>query len=893
MTPSPAKPGTVKKSFDGMEKSSILINALFKKFQEKHQGLKAEFCENAVPEKRFDFHNRLTALVDETLTAAASLLQDGNHKKSRKEERGLPCIIAVGGYGRRELAPSSDVDVLFLTEDALSASGRKIVETLNTAFWNAGVKLSYSVRTLEDCEEAMRSDLYFITSLLEKRRVWGPEATYERLEAALEKYLAASSPSVFVAAKLAEQEARHKKMGDTRYHLQPNLKESKGGLRDIHTLLWIANFLYGETTPKGLVKKGLLTAQEARTLQQAQEFFWTVRWHLHAIAGRGADRLSFDVQPEIALRMGYGDAEPNRRAERFMKDYFRMAAETGHLTRILCAAIEAQSLGGGATAGTKKLALAGMIEGFPVANNRLTAETGHFERTPSDIVRIFRVSQNSGHDIHPDALRAMRDTLPEADFSLDGEAYRLFLLILLDEKKSEQTLRRLNEAGVLSALLPDFGNIFAHMQYDMYHVFTADEHTIRAVGMMHAIENGDLTDEAPLAHELFRKIHSRRALYAAMFLHDIAKGTGGQHSAKGAAIAKKVCPLLGLAPEETETVAWLVENHLLMTMTAFKRDLNDPKSIADFVAAVQSPERLKLLHILTCADIMAVGPDRWNAWKAGLLAELYYKSAEHMSGTPRDRDDDEQFIIARKKTRRLVGEDAPTLQYLSDYAPRYFWLSFTPENIASFVKTLRKHPAKEPTVIKVTPEPNQGYTEVFVFTPDRKGLFATLSGAMAASGASIVDARIFTLSNGMALDVFQIQALDGQVYENTAFLQKTLKSALAGSLDLEAEIAERRKGAPQKGRHFAVQPRVIIDNDASASNTVIEVNGRDRPGFLFDVTSALTQAGLQISAAKVTTFGARAVDVFYVKDAFGLKITHREKIAAVESRLKEALGKNG
>jgi [protein-PII] uridylyltransferase len=376
-----------------------------------------------------------------------------------------------------------------------------------------------------------------------------------------------------------------------------------------------------------------------------------------------------------------------------------------------------------------------------------------------------------------------------------------------------------------------------------------------------------------------------------MFLHDIAKGTGGAHSTKGAEIARRIAPQLGLSDEETETSAWLVEHHLLMTMTAFKRDLNDPKTIEDFVALVQSPERLKLLTILTTSDIMAVGPDRWNNWKSGLLSELYYKSMEHMAGTPKDREDSDQFIILQKKVRRLVGEETKALQYLGDYAPKYFWLSFPTEAIAGFVHALHRNTGKDATVIRVSPNPAQDFAEVFVFTPDKKGLFATLSGAMSASGASIVDARIFTLTNGMALDVFQIQDLNGHVYENTAYLQKTLNKALAGQIDLAAEIAERQRNAPKKGQHFTVQPRVIIDNDASVSNTVIEVNGRDRPGFLYDVTSALTNAGLQISAAKITTFGSRAVDVFYVKDAFGLKIVHQKKLQSIENALKAALEK--
>lgn len=816
----------------------------------------------------------------------------GEIGKSKKGEHSFPCIVAVGGYGRLELAPASDVDVLLLSDGPLSPAGEKFVQALGTVFWNAGMKLSYSVRSLDECVAALPADLHFVTSLLERRLVWGAKKTFQKLGDAIGHYTQTLPPAAFIAAKLAEQEARHKKMGDSRYQLQPNIKESKGGLRDIQTLLWISNFLYGAETPEAMVEKGILSAKEAATLKDAQEFLWAVRWHLHLLAGRFDDRLAFDIQPEIAARMGYKEAEPNKRAERFMKDYFMTANEVGHLTRILCADLESRSLSSGATAGTRKAAIADIIDGFPLRHNRLTiSDKTHFRKTPSDIVRIFRTSQNSGHDIHPDALRAIRNAVKNADFTQDGEAYRLFLLILLDEKKSEQTLRRLNEAGVLSALLPDFGNIFAHMQYDMYHVFTADEHTIHAVGMMHKLENGELAEQAELATGLFKKIQSRRALYAAMFLHDIAKGTGGKHSEKGASVARKICPLLGLTPEETETVVWLVENHLIMNMFALKRDLNDPKAIEDFIGYVQSPERLKLLAILTTADIMAVGPDKWNNWKAGLISELYYKAQEAMSGTPKDRDDDESFVIQQKKTRRLVGDNAPTLQYLADYAPKYFWLSFPPETIAGFVKALRKNTGKDSTVIRITPDPEHDFTEVLIFTPDRKGLFATLSGAMAASGASIADARIFTLTNGMALDVFQVHDLNGRAYENNAFLQKTIKAALAGTIDLDAEIAERRRNAPQKTRHVAAQPRVIVDNNASVSNTVIEVNGKDRPGFLYDITSALTQLGLQISAAKITTFGSRAVDVFYVKDSFGLKIVHRARVALIEKTLISALQK--
>jgi [protein-PII] uridylyltransferase len=652
-------------------------------------------------------------------------------------------------------------------------------------------------------------------------------------------------------------------MGDSRYQLEPNVKEGKGGLRDIHTLLWITNFLYGVQRPEDMVRKNILTAAEAATLKKALHFFWTVRCHLHFLSERADDRLSFDSQPRIAGLMGHQDAEPNVRAEKFMRDYFLLAKEVGHLTRILCAEIEAQSLSGGATAGAKKMVLQDTIEKFPVKGNRLTVENANtFKKFPPEIIRIFRVSQATGLDIHPDALRHIRNAIGKLapELRRSSEAHRLFLDILLDTKKAEQTLRHMNEADVLGALIPDFNNIVAHMQYDMYHVFTADEHTIHAIGMLHRLENGELAEAAPLAAALFPNIHSRRALYTAMFLHDITKGTEGKHSETGARAAKELCPRLGLTPEETETVSWLVQEHLSMAMTTLKRDLNDPKTIEDFVSVVQSPERLKLLTILTTADIMAVGPDRWNNWKSGLLAELYYKSAAVISGTNHPHP---PTLRAGPSLSRDAGHEA--------------------EQGASCGR------GEGATQIKITPQPRHDYTEVMISTPDKKGLFATLSGSMAASGASIVEARIFTQSNGMALDVFHIQNLKGHVYENSKFLHKTIQAALNGKIDLAAEIRERQKGASRKTDLFKAAPRVIIDNNASTSNTVIEVNGHDRPGFLYDITSALSRQGLQISAAKIATFGSRTVDVFYVRDSFGLKILHPDKLQSIENSLKQAL----
>jgi [protein-PII] uridylyltransferase len=839
------------------KESSLEINNINDLFDIQLKELKERFLQTEdIYNAGFEFQYKYTDLIDKTIRelAAFSFIE--------AEAGQPPALIALGGYGRKELSPYSDIDLVFVQEQPFSKQARKLIESLTSHFWNAGLKISASARTLKECEEAMGEDISFLTSLLEKRLVWGPKPIFTKLERAYQEHIRKTPPGYFVTAKLDERDLRHHKMGDSRYQLEPNIKESKGALRDIHTLLWITNFLYGISRAEDLVNEDILTSEEAKTLWRAQHFFWTVRCHLHFIAGRANDRLSFDSQPLIAGLMGYTDNEPNVRAEKFMKHYFLLAREVGHLTRVLCAKIEAQSLK------AQKLVLEEAVEGFPVKSNRLTITNPNvFRKFSSEIIRLFRVSQTSGIDIHPDALRHMHDALGSLKKHSE-EAYPLFLEILLDGN-AEPILRRMNEADVLGALIPEFKNIVAHMQYDMYHSFTADEHTIHAIGLLHQLEAGDLAATAALASDLFAKIHSRRALYAAMFLHDIAKGTGPGakaphinlareargHSETGAEAAQEICPLLGLMPEETETVAWLIEHHLDMTMTAFKRDLDDEKTIDDFVAIVQSPERLKLLTILTTADIMAVGPERWNHWKSGLLTELYHKSMAVMSDVTHPLPERGEINSASLTPPLPLGEGR------GEGAPH----------------------------INIAQHPEEDHTEVTVTTPDRPGLFSLLSGAIAASGASIVAARIFTLSNGMAQDVFQIQSLKGTVYENTSYLNKTIKGALGGKLDLVAEIREKQKTAPKKSELFKHPPRVIVDNDASASNTVIEVNGNDRPGFLYAITSALTAQGLQISAAKIATFGSRAVDVFYIRDNFGLKIVHPDKLRAIENSLMEAL----
>ena len=777
-------------------------------------------------------------LIDRAVLDAA----DSLHRKSPPI-----AVAAIGGYGRCEMAPFSDIDIL-ITHDLKPADIATFARKLQEKLWAEGIKPSCQTIALRDLSSEISRNHEFTTSLLDRRFIWGSKKIFQQLEQTFRQYQKSTPAHIFITQKMEERDARHLKMGDTRYRLEPNVKESKGALRDLQSLLWLSKALYGIKTPAGMVTKKIFTPAEAKTLQKAYAFFWTVRCHLHALSGRATERLSFDIQPEIAARMGYTDKDTNARAEQFMKDYFLLSMEVGHLTRILCADVEARALALGGTSGTRKLSFTEKRDGFPIRNNRLSVEkNNHFSKNPDDMVRLFLSHQASGLDIHPDAYRAIRSSLKKAAPKLQKSkhAFELFMTILSHPRKSTDTLRRMNESGVLSALIPDFDNIRAHMQYDMFHTYTADEHTLRAVGFIHELESGKLRDAAPLATQLFKVIHAPRVLYAAMFLHDIAKGTGHNHAEEGARIARKICPHMGLTAEESETVAWLVEHHLLMTMTVLKRDLNDAKTINDFAAAVQSPERLKLLTILTTADVMAVGADRWNNWKSGLITDLFQKSEQFLLGIPPESPQEKEFLSHADDSHE--------------------------------------------TCITIKAKPSDGVSEVTVYTDDRHGLFATLTGALAVSGASVVDARIRTLKNGMALDTFYIQGTNGKLYENDNFLAKTIRKAIAAQINMSQEISSHQKLQSRRAKNFSVQPRVIIDNSASNDHTVIEINAKDRPGLLHDVARALSAENLQIHTAKVSTFGSRAVDVFYVRDSFGLKIVNAEKLRVIEENVRLVL----
>jgi [protein-PII] uridylyltransferase len=809
-------------------------------------------------------------------------------------------IAATGGYGRGELAPCSDIDLLFLLPYKLTARTEQVVEYMLYILWDLGLKVGHAVRNVAECVRQAKADQTIRTALLETRHLWGGGELVADLRKRYDKEIAAGSGVEFVENKMSERDIRHRKLGDSRYVLEPNLKEGKGGLRDLQTLFWIGKYLYRVDTVEELVGRGVLLPEEALRFAKAQNFLWTARCHLHYLIGRPEDRMTFDVQAEIGARMGYTDHAGTKGVERFMKHYFLVAKDVGDLTRIFCAALEADAKRPPKFNLMRLAALARRrdIEGFVLDGERVNVrDERQFRERPIDILRMFHIAQMNGLDVHPNALRALTRSLSAIGPRLreDPEANRLFLEMLTGRKDAEISLRRMNEAGVLARFIPDFGRVVAQMQYDMYHVYTVDEHTIFAIGILHGIESGALRNELPLGTEVMPKIVSRRVLYVAMLLHDIAKGRGGDHSALGAKVAETLCPRLGLTPEETETVVWLVRWHLVMSDTALRRDLDDEQTVRDFVGLVQSLERLRLLLLLTTADIRAVGPDRWNAWKATLLRELYYRSEERMSGgmlaTGRERRI--QAVLAELRAALPDFDEAAFEKHRTFGYPAY-WLAFDSGTLAHQARLVRTADAEgRELTVDTRVDEVRAVTEVTVYAPDHHGLVTRIAGALAAAGADIVDARISTSTTGMALDVFSVQdaAVGGAIEaaDKRARVAQTVERVLGGDLKPLRELSAKRPATSSRTRVFHVAPRVLVHNTASTTHTVIEVNGRDRPGLLHDLTRALSNLTLQISSAKIATYGEKAVDVFYVKDVFGLKVTHEAKIAQIRERLLHAL----
>jgi [protein-PII] uridylyltransferase len=803
-------------------------------------------------------------------------------------------VLAVGGYGRGEMAPQSDVDLLFLSDPKNSPRADQVVEAMLYILWDLRLKVGHATRTIKDCLKLGTEDFTIRTTLLEQRFLCGDAALSADLDQRLKRDLFKNTVREFIEAKLAERDQRHEKQGQ-RYMVEPNVKEGKGGLRDLQSLFWIAKYLHSVQTTQELVTLGVFRPEEYQTFTRAEDFLWTVRCHLHILAGRPTEQLTFDMQVQVADRMGYADKGGRRAVEHFMQDFFRHATAVGDLTRIFLTKLEAMHVKSEPLLERIFRRMPKVKPGYTVIHNRIMPqEERAFLSDPLNLLRLYEEALRTGLLIHPDAMRLVQANLHliTDEVRTDPEAQRIFFDTLLKHGNPERALRRMNELGVLSAFIPEFAPIVAMMQFNMYHSYTVDEHIIQTIRVLSQIEHKDLTEELPVASGILEEGVNRKVLYTALLLHDIGKGRDEDHSVLGAQITRKVAPRLGLTKADTETVEWLVRYHLLMSDMAQKRDLSDPRTLRDFAKAVKTKKRLDLLTVLTVCDIRGVGPTTWNNWKAMLLRQLHKETANALEHGLEEINRENRGAETRKHLRdALEGWDPSDIRIEAGRHYPPYWQGLDTATHVVFANLLRGLGTDE-IRIDLHPDTDRDATRACFALADHPGIFSRLAGALAIMGANVVDARTYTSKDGYATAVFWVQDTDGHPYEMARLprLTQTIQKILKGEVKATEAIQSKDK-IKKRERAFRVPTSITFDNEGSEIYTIIEVDTRDRPGLLFDLTRTLAASNVYIASAVIATYGEQVVDTFYVKDMFGLKFHSASKRAGLEKKLREAISK--
>ncbi|MEZ5795644.1 [protein-PII] uridylyltransferase [Albidovulum sp.] len=833
------------------------------------------------------------ALTDATVRIVFALATGALHPRANPTASEKLAVVAVGGYGRAEMAPHSDIDLLFLTPWKMTAWAESVIETMLYILWDLRLKVGHASRTVKDCIRLGREDYTIRTALLERRFITGDKPLAEELRRRLRGELFRNTAAEFIEAKLEERSERHKRQGGQRYVLEPNVKEGKGGLRDLQTLYWIGKYIHGVRRAAELVGVGLLRPDEYEAFRAAEDFLWAVRCHLHLIAKRAQNQLGFDLQVEVAERMGYADGGGRRAVEHFMQDYFRQATHVGEITRVFLTALEERHV-------KKEARLAGLLrrrrktrEGYRIDQGRINVvDPKRFLADKLNLLRLFEEALRTGYLIHPEAMRLVASNLDMIDDEMreDREATRIFLDLLLKHGNPERALRRMNELGVLPAFIPEFEPIVAMMQFNVYHHYTVDEHTIQTISTLAQIERNELIEELPLSSSILKEGVNRRILYVALLLHDIGKGRPEDHSILGAQIARRVAPRLGLSAEECETVEWLVRYHLSMSDMAQKRDLSDPRTVRDFAKVVKTRKRLDLLTVLTVCDIRGVGPNTWNNWKAMLLRRLHAETADALEGGLETVNSGKRQDAAKRALRERLAHWEPRdirRETGRHYDP--YWQGLSTETHAVFAELLRDIPDDE-IRIDIKPDPDHDATRACFALADHPGIFSRLAGALAVVGANVVDARTYTSKDGYATAVFWVQDSEGRPYEETRLprLRAVIGKTLKGEVVTRDALKDRDK-LKRRERQFHFPTSIAFDNDGSEIYTIVEVDTRDRPGLLYDLTRTLAANNIYIASAVIATYGAQVVDTFYVKDMFGLKLHIRARQESLERKLRQAI----
>ena len=828
-------------------------------------------------------------LVETSYQIATQIL----HPLPNPTEQERIALIAVGGYGRGEMAPESDVDLLFITPYKITPWAESVIESMLYILWDLRLKVGHASRTIPDCIRLGGEDFTIRTAMLEHRYLTGDKPLAQKLERQLWDGLFAGSEREFVEAKLEEREIRHNKQGGQRYVVEPNVKEGKGGLRDLQSMYWIAKYVQGVQKVAELVDMGVFTDDDLHTFRGAESFLWAVRGHLHLISKRPMEQLTFDLQVEVATQMGYIDVQGRRAVEIFMQDYFRHATEVGDLTRIFLTKLEAIHAKGEPLLERIFRRRPKMKPGYVVVHGRLAvSDPDEFLGNKLNILKLFEEALRTGMLIHPDAMLLVKANLHliDEDMHNDPTARRIFLDLMLKHGNPERALRRMNELGVLAAFIPEFAHIVAMMQFNMYHHYTVDEHTIQCIRNLSEIERGELEEDLPIATEILTKDIDRKVLYVAMLLHDIGKGRPEDHSILGAKIARKVAPRLGLNKADTETVEWLVRYHLLMSDMAQKRDIADPRTVRDFAKAVQTVKRLDLLTVLTVCDIRGVGPNTWNNWKAVLIRALYRQTRNALENGLEDLNREQRGADAKRALRAALPKwsKKEIKEETSRHYPPY-WQGFHVTAHVIFARLLRDI-KDDKIAIDIHPDEDRDATRVCFALADHPGIFSRLAGALALVGANVVDARTFTSNDGYATAAFWIQDGDEGPYEKSRIprLKTMIQKTLMGEIVATEAIKDRDK-IKKRERAFRVPTHITFDNEGSEIYTIIEVDTRDRPGLLYDLTRGLANMNVYISSAVIATYGEQVVDTFYVKDMFGLKYHTASKQKSLEKKIREAI----
>ena len=788
--------------------------------------------------------------------------------------------MAVGGYGRGELAPYSDLDLLFLRTYKETSHSESVIEFILYTLWDLGLKVGHASRTIDETIKYAKGDHTIMTAVLECRRHRRRRRPAKNLEDKLQSDGLKSGAFEFIAAKLEERDARHMKAGTTRYVVEPNVKEGKGGLRDLHTLFWIAKYMAGGAGKDSEVLDAILTDKERGIFMRAFDFLWKVRILIHVTARRGEDRLGFDLQPEIARRMGFVDRQGEPNVERFMRRYFVTTKEVGALTRTFCTKLEERQakpfvrLSNLIQSGLMNLTKADH-PGFVVTGGRLSVNSPDiFQKSPVAMLLLFKMADRLELDLHPDAFTAIARNLKLVTPSLrrNREAAQLFLDLLVRGKNPYKTLSMMSETGLLGRFIPEFGRIVAQTQFNMYHAYTVDEHTLRAIDIIHGIETGRYKDEHPLASTIMPQLVDKESLYLAMLLHDTGKGNELGQEIGGEIAARKACERLGVEAWKVDQVAWLVRHHLVLSDYAQKRDVSDAETVASFAHIVETPERLRQLLILTVADIRAVGPGVWNAWKGQLMRDLVAATESAFRGgrgsDAVDRVRQEMHDRADARRDELSLGDAAMAAWLKTMDESYLF-SFSPEDIKQHAALVLSAGDGAPA-IRARIDTARNATAFCVSAEDRPGLFADLARAFANLGANVVGAQVFTSTTGQALDVFYVQDSQGLAFghddnNRRKHAETALEAAARGQLP---QAVTWRSAMGARTAAFAIAPTVSFDDDSNTNVTIVEVSGRDRPGLLADLVEIMARMRMDIASAHVDCYGERAVDAFYVTDHF-------------------------